>query len=56
GWGAGQLEQELVQHGWFTTPATLGLIWETEVCFRWLEAYRAAGIDARLLSADAGHA
>jgi putative transcriptional regulator len=56
GWGAGQLEHELSLHGWFTTPATVGLIWDTEADFRWLEAYRGAGIDVRLLSADAGHA
>lgn len=56
GWSAGQLEMELSMHGWFTTPATMGLIWDTRAPGRWFDGFRAAGIDARLLSSEMGHA
>lgn len=56
GWGAGQLEGELALHGWFVTPGTEALIWDTEPERRWRQAYRGAGIDAALLSAEAGRA
>ena len=56
GWGPGQLEGELARHGWFQTPATVGLLWETAPERRWGEAFRSAGIDPALLSADAGRA
>jgi putative transcriptional regulator len=56
GWGEGQIERELSQHGWFPTPATVGLIWETEAVCRWTKGYRDAGVDASLLSSQAGRA
>ncbi|TPE62461.1 YqgE/AlgH family protein [Sandaracinobacter neustonicus] len=56
GWSAGQLEMELGMHGWFSTPATVGLIWDVRTAQRWLDGFRAAGIDARLLSPEMGHA
>lgn len=56
GWGAGQLEAELHQHGWFQTPATMALVWDTATADRWREGFATAGIDTRLLSADAGNA
>lgn len=56
GWSSGQLEMELSMNGWFSTPATMGLIWDTRAPGRWLDGFRAAGIDARLLSAEMGHA
>jgi putative transcriptional regulator len=56
GWSAGQLERELSWNGWFVTPGTVGLIWDVEPDLRWLEGFRAAGIDARMLSHDMGHA
>lgn len=56
GWGEGQLEMELSLNGWMTTAATDDLIWRTEADLRWLEGFRAAGIDPRLLSTDVGHA
>ncbi|WP_199555599.1 YqgE/AlgH family protein [Sandaracinobacteroides hominis] len=56
GWGSGQLEGELHQHGWFQTPATMALIWKTAMADRWREGFAASGIDIRLLSADIGNA
>lgn len=56
GWGAGQLEAELATNGWFSTPATEGLIWTTEPADRWRLGFQAAGVDVALLSATAGRA
>jgi putative transcriptional regulator len=56
GWGDGQLEAELAQNGWFTTPATEGLIWDTPPSDRWRGGFASAGVDVRLLSANAGRA
>lgn len=56
GWGAGQLDAELQRHGWFVTPGTEALIWDVVPERRWRQAYRGAGIDAGLLSAEAGRA
>jgi putative transcriptional regulator len=56
GWGEGQLEEELLQNGWFTTPATTGLLWETQAAARWKAAYAGSGIDVGLLSSTAGRA
>ena len=56
GWGDGQLENELKQNGWFTTPATTSLLWETQTPARWRSAYAASGIDVALLSSSAGRA
>lgn len=56
GWGAGQLEQELHHHGWFPTPASDALVWEADAASRWSRGFAAAGINAAMLTAVAGHA
>lgn len=56
GWEGGQLEEELAQNGWFTTPATTALLWNTRPEDRWREGFAAEGVDVALLSADAGRA
>jgi len=56
GWGAGQLEEEMSRHGWFATPATDELLYDCHVDSRWSTAFRSAGIDPRLLTADYGTA
>jgi putative transcriptional regulator len=56
GWGAGQLEDEMGRHGWFVTPGTEDLLYESEVDTRWAEAFRSAGVDPRLLTAQSGTA
>ena len=30
GWGAGQLEDEIARHGWFTAPAAPDLVFDAE--------------------------
>jgi putative transcriptional regulator len=56
GWGAGQLDQEMVGNGWFATPGSDELIYDSDVTTRWEKAFRTAGIDPRLLTADFGTA
>ncbi len=56
GWGAGQLDGEMARHGWHLADGDGGLIFETPVTERWQAAYRASGIDPRLLAPESGHA
>ncbi|MCH8542177.1 MAG: YqgE/AlgH family protein [Alcanivorax sp.] len=56
GWDAGQLEAELADNAWLTTPATESLLFEVPFDQRWQAAARQLGIDVHLLSTQAGHA
>jgi putative transcriptional regulator len=56
GWGEGQLDAELSRHGWFSTPGNDELLYECDVSSRWETAFKSAGIDPRLLTADYGTA
>ncbi|WP_294390682.1 YqgE/AlgH family protein [uncultured Sphingomonas sp.] len=56
GWGEGQLDEELLRHGWMTVPVIDELMFETAPGERWSRAYAAAGIDVRLLASTSGHA
>lgn len=56
GWGAGQLEQEMCGNGWFATPGDDALLYDCDVRSRWAAAFKSAGIDTRLLTADSGTA
>jgi putative transcriptional regulator len=56
GWGGGQLEQEMRRHGWFVTPGDENLLYESGVDTRWGNAFRSAGVDPRLLTAESGTA
>lgn len=56
GWGGGQLDDEMRRHGWINVEARDDLLFETEVCRRWPQAFAAAGIDVRLLASTSGHA
>ena len=56
GWGAGQLEEELCGNGWFATAGRDELLYDCHVDNRWASAFRSAGIDPRLLTADFGTA
>ncbi len=56
GWGAGQLDEEMTRHGWFAAPCDPELLFATPVDERWTRSFRAAGIDPRLLTAQAGAA
>jgi putative transcriptional regulator len=56
GWGAGQLEQELVDNAWLFGPADPDILFQTPSDQRWQAAAALMGIDLTLLSAHAGHA
>jgi len=56
GWGPGQLDDEICGNGWFVTPGSEDLLYDEDVSGRWAAAYRSAGVDPALLSADFGTA
>ena len=56
GWDAGQLDAEMAENAWLTTPATEALLFDVSFGDRWQAAAQQLGIDVRLLSTQAGHA
>ena len=56
GWGGGQLDEEMTRHGWFSAPGDPAILFDTPVDERWTTSFHAAGIDPRLLAAQAGAA
>jgi len=56
GWGAGQLEDEMSRNGWINVDAEPAIIFDTPVGQRYDKALSLLGIDAGMLSSDAGHA
>jgi len=56
GWSAGQLDEEMTRHGWFVTPGTDGMLFDTAPEARWAAGFATAGVDTRLLAANTGHA
>jgi putative transcriptional regulator len=56
GWGAGQLEEEMSRNGWINVQAEPNIIFDTPVEQRYDKALSLLGIDARMLSPEAGHA
>ncbi len=56
GWAAGQLEDEMSRNGWINVDAEPGIIFDTPVGERYGKALSLLGIDAAMLSSDAGHA
>ncbi|MEW6765473.1 MAG: YqgE/AlgH family protein [Pseudomonadota bacterium] len=56
GWGAGQLEQELMDNAWLSTPASPDILFDTPIEQRWQAAASRLGVDLNLLTGQAGHA
>lgn len=56
GWGAGQLEQEMVQNAWLSGPADTDIIFNTTAEKRWEQAAKLLGVDINQMTGDAGHA
>lgn len=56
GWGAGQLEQELLDNAWLSVPAQAHVIFDTPVEQRWHAAAALLGIDIHQISGEAGRA
>lgn len=56
GWGPGQLDDELRQHGWHVAAGSEPLVFEGAAATRWMRAFQDEGIDPRLLSNATGTA
>lgn len=56
GWGAGQLEQELLENAWLCGPADARVIFETPTEQRWEAAAALLGVNIHHVIGDAGHA
>lgn len=56
GWGAGQLEQELVDNAWLSGPADAEIIFNTDSEKKWEKAAQLLGVDINQMTGDAGHA
>ena len=55
-WGEGQLESELSENSWLTVAADPALIFEAPFAQRYDKALKLLGLEAWMLSIDAGHA
>lgn len=55
GWGAGQLEQEVVDNTWLNAPGDPAIIFDTPAPTRWERAVQLLGVDISTLSGFAGH-
>ncbi|MCB1876112.1 MAG: YqgE/AlgH family protein [Chromatiales bacterium] len=55
GWGAGQLEREIVENSWLNGPSDHQILFHADVEARWNLAAAALGVDLSLLSGEAGH-
>jgi putative transcriptional regulator len=56
GWGEGQLDEEMTRHGWFAARAEASILFDTPTDERWAAAFKAEGIDPRLLASETGAA
>jgi len=56
GWGAGQLDSEILANGWLTVEADPEIVFNVDLDKKWNTALAKLGIDLSLLSEDAGHA
>jgi putative transcriptional regulator len=55
-WGEGQLESELKENSWLTVDADKAIIFDTPVDQRYSKALALLGLEAWMISSQAGHA
>ncbi len=55
GWGAGQLEREILENAWLTGPASEEILFDLPPPRRWKAAAALMGVDLDLMSSQAGH-
>nr|WP_154324551.1 YqgE/AlgH family protein [Pantoea sp. 201603H] len=55
-WEKDQLEGELLENAWLTTPANSNILFHTPIAERWREAARSIGVDIHNITSEAGHA
>jgi putative transcriptional regulator len=56
GWGPGQLDSEIQANGWLSVDSDQNLVFGKDPDKTWQVALAKIGIDASMLSGDAGHA
>ena len=56
GWGEGQLDEEMTRHGWLAAAGSPKILFDTPTDERWAAAFKAEGVDPRLLSSETGAA
>ena len=56
GWGAGQLEQEVLDNAWLSGPSSRKILFDLPFEERWASAARLLGVDPERLSGQVGHA
>ena len=56
GWGAGQLEQEVLENAWLQAPANDQLLFKTKHSDCWSATAATLGIDISQMSVQVGHA
>lgn len=56
GWGAGQLESEILHNAWLNAPVDQQILFRTPPPQRWAAATKLLGVDVTQLSGEAGHA
>ena len=56
GWGAGQLEQEVLDNAWLSGPISRKVLFDLPFEERWASAARLLGVDPERLSGQVGHA
>jgi putative transcriptional regulator len=54
-WGEGQLESELADNSWLTVAADTTVIFDTPITQRYDQALKLLGVEAWMLSPEAGH-
>ncbi|MCU5774562.1 YqgE/AlgH family protein [Erwiniaceae bacterium BAC15a-03b] len=55
-WEKDQLEDELLENAWLTTPANSNILFHTPIAERWREAAKSIGVDIHNITSEAGHA
>ena len=56
GWAPGQLDGEMLRHGWHVAELPFADMMGLGAEARWSAAFTASGIDPRLLASESGHA
>ena len=56
GWGPGQLESEILANGWLTCDAAPEIVFGEDDGTKWTAALKSMGVDALMLSSEAGRA
>ena len=56
GWGANQLEDEILQNSWLTCDASPDIVFGNDNAAKWTDALASIGVSPQLLSTTVGHA